>query len=427
MTSTDAPNSQRVRQSLWAVKAYRWYVMSTTSETVSDSAVKTVVPLLAVALLGADSLEVGVLNALAMTAFLVLGTHVGALVDRSNPARVMAAASFVRFLTAAGLVIAVAFGALRFWQLLILMGLVGLCDVFYTTASTTVIPRVLADQTITRGLARQLAFDTGAGAVTPAGIGLLMKVGGFALASFIAPVFYLLSAFTALRMRLSGAVLSPPDVQERGAGGASGGVVDGLRFTWSNGVIRAMMTSNALINAASAIAASGLVVYAVDVMHVPAAAVALVASVAAIGALLGSVIGSRVVDLVGIGRVRIWSCLVTVPLIVALPVSGSVWVLFVVEFAWSLLVALNVIAGTGVISRITPDYMLGRVGANVRVVTLGVMPVAGIAGGAVGVVWGVESTLLIWAFVSGTAALPIAFSPVRRWRDVPASMLARSE
>ena len=56
------------------------------------------IPIVAVSMLGAGSLEVGIVNALGMSAFLILGLPVGVWVDRLPRRRLMITADVFRAL-----------------------------------------------------------------------------------------------------------------------------------------------------------------------------------------------------------------------------------------------------------------------------------------------------------------------------------------
>jgi hypothetical protein len=72
--------------------------------------------------------------------------------------------------------------------------------------------------------------------------------------------------------------------------------------------------------------------------------------------------------------------------------------------------------------RIAPPHRLGTVMASNRLFILGVMPLASLAGGAVAAWIGVQPVLWIWALLAGGSAVPIAFSPMRAWKDFPAAL-----
>lgn len=107
----------------------------------------------------------------------------------------------------------------------------------------------------------------------------------------------------------------------------------------------------------------------------------------------------------------------------ALPLSPLVW-LGISGFGWSLLVVIHTVAGADVIPKLTEARVLGRVIASNRFFILGTMPVASLAGGLAAAGSGPATALWIWAVLAALSALPIVFSPIRHWRQVPVSPVA---
>ena len=101
-----------------------------------------------------------------------------------------------------------------------------------------------------------------------------------------------------------------------------------------------------------------------------------------------------------------------------LPWFPALW-LGASAFGWAFLVVVTSVAGAGIIPRIAPTHRLGTIMASNRLFTLGVMPVASLAGGALAAWIGVQPVLWIWALLAGVSAVPIAISPMRTWTILP--------
>lgn len=79
------------------MRSVRWFTATAAAESVGDSLARSLLPIVAVAVLGAGTATVGLLNALGLLAFLVLALPVGVLADRwSAPTRMMTLSSLVR-------------------------------------------------------------------------------------------------------------------------------------------------------------------------------------------------------------------------------------------------------------------------------------------------------------------------------------------
>ncbi|MGT2461286.1 hypothetical protein [Sinomonas atrocyanea] len=97
-------------------------------------------PVLAVSLLGAGEMDLGVLNAAAMAAFLVVGLPAGAWVDRWLKRRTMVRADLVRMAAMAAVPVLWWAGALQMWHLYVVAAVVGVATVFFDVAYQSYIP-----------------------------------------------------------------------------------------------------------------------------------------------------------------------------------------------------------------------------------------------------------------------------------------------
>ncbi len=73
---------------------------------------------------------------------------------------------------------------------------------------------------------------------------------------------------------------------------------------------------------------------------------------------------------------------------------------------------------------ITPERVLGRVNANLRMIELGAMLAGSLVAGLLGEVIGLRLTLVVGASAGLFGALWLAASPVRHVRGLPPSKLA---
>ena len=67
---------------------------------------------------------------------------------------------------------------------------------------------------------------------------------------------------------------------------------------------------------------------------------------------------------------------------------------------------------------VTPDHLLGRMNASVRFLVWGVMPLGALAGGGLGTVLGIRTTLLLSAAGASLSGFWVLASPLRTTRDI---------
>jgi hypothetical protein len=102
------------------------------------------------------------------------------------------------------------------------------------------------------------------------------------------------------------------------------------------------------------------------------------------------------------------------------PREDPFWVLVIGGvFLGYAVVAYNV-NQVGLRQAITPDRMLGRMNATMRLIVWGTIPVGALIGGVLGNLVGLVPVLWISAIGSALSFLPVLFSPVRSLREIPA-------
>lgn len=130
-------------QSLWRHRDFMVLWSGRTMSETGDAISLLAIPLLAVTVLDATAIEVGVLTATRMAAYLLISLPAGVWVDRWPKRKLMVTCHLLR----AGLVATVAVGAWTGWvtmaQLWIVALLSGVCTVLYETAHHSWLPAIV--------------------------------------------------------------------------------------------------------------------------------------------------------------------------------------------------------------------------------------------------------------------------------------------
>jgi len=151
--------------------------------------------------------------------------------------------------------------------------------------------------------------------------------------------------------------------------------------------------------------------------------IGLILALGNIGVIAGALTSGRLAKAIGIGQTIIWSAVLGglatffVPLA---PRDDPFWFLVVggVILGYSV-VAYNV-NQVGLRQAITPDRMLGRMNATMRLIVWGTIPIGALIGGVLGTVLGLQVALWVSAAGQSLAFLPVLLSPVRSLREIPA-------
>ncbi|KQN88649.1 hypothetical protein ASE96_09440 [Arthrobacter sp. Leaf69] len=400
--------------------AFRKLWTSSAFEGVGDEASRVVIPIIAVSMLGAGSWEVGIINALGLSAFLVLGLPVGVWVDRRRRRRLMITADVVRMVVVLSVPAAFLAGAMTIGHLLVCVALISVADVVFTTAHGAFVPSVVGKDRISDAQARLQSAASAVAVGSPSVTGTLLSAVAAPFVLVTAGISYALSALALRSIKV--------DEDIRRAREHEGFWLTarrGLSFTVRHSVLRGLFLSGMILNAATMFGSAALAVYALNVLGLGPAVFALLSTFAAMGGLVATLAAPAILTQLGIGRTRILAGVACVPVVALTPLApGLPWFpalwLGVSAFGWAFLVVVISVAGAGIIPRIAPSGRLGTVMASNRLFVLGIMPVASLAGGALASWIGVQPVLWIWALLAGVSAIPIALSPMRSWTNFPA-------
>ena len=387
-------------------RTLRFILATGAAEGFGDALTRTLLPILAVTVLGLGTGFVGLLNAVSLTAFLLLGMPAGMLIDRiRNRTRAMGAATLVRCLAAVLLTAGYCLDLLSGPALLGAAVLVGVADVVFTTAQSTVIPAAVPPRGLKAAYSR-LALVNQAASTTAA------AAGSAALALLGLPGMMLAAAasYAGSLVFQRGIRVSPvPRVRRREAGGQFRRGFATLRRTPA---LWALTLSGTLTNAGAMLGNTVLPVFVLRDLGIDPAAYAGLGVVAAAGAMAGAAAAPRLTAGLGLKVLRTGAALLTVPAVgmaVAcqwLPGPEITW-LAAQSLAWSFLVSVSAVAGAEVLPRTVAPGELATVGSAQRTITLGVMPVAAVLGGFPAGLAGPVPLLVVWALLSGAAALPL--------------------
>lgn len=378
-------------------------------------------PVLAVSLLGAGEMDLGVLNAAAMAAFLVVGLPAGAWVDRWLKRRTMIRADLVRM--AAMLAVPVLWwaGALQMWHLYVVAAVVGVATVFFDVAYQSYIPLLVPRVQVSEANGKLEATAQVARMGGPA-------LGGFLLTLVSAPVLfaaeaggYLASALCLTRVHDTE---EPPAPREGSSLVAE--IREGAAFVATHRLIRRIVASTATSNLFSSLAYVLMPLVILRELGLGPAGLGVMLSIGSVGGLLGALATPRLAALTGEGPLlplglMVGGCAVVLfPLALAAgPGPMALVLLSVGEFAMSFGVIVYNVMQVSMRQRVCPPRLLGRMNASIRCVVWGVMPIGSLLGGWVGERWGLVPTL--WVGIAGQllAVLPVALGPFFRLRTLP--------
>ncbi len=378
---------------------------------------QTVLPLLAVTVLGASAWEMGVLTAAGTAAFLLVGLPAGVLVDRVRRKPVMVAADLGRAVLLVSVPIAAWAEALTFVQLIGVALLVSVATVLFDVAYQSYLPSLVGRGQLMEGNTRLQSSLSAAEVVGPGVGGGLAQLVGAASAALTTAISYLLSGLLLLRIRTA-----EPRPVGRGGGRVGALVKEGLKFVLGETSLRAITLSTALSNLAVTVLVSMQILFLTRDLGLTPGAVGMVLALSSVGGLVGALSAGRCAKWIGPVR-AVWLIpLVISPLALVVPLAEPGWLTVLCVLGLALraygTTVFNVV-NVSYRQAICPDRLLGRVNATVRFITWGAMPVGGLLGGALGSWIGVRTTLWVACSVLALTPLPLLLSPLRTLREFP--------
>ena len=389
---------------------------ATTLSALGDGFTLVALPLLA-ARLTRDPGRIALVVGAEYTAWLLFGLVSGAMADRWERRRIMAATDIVRIGLFGVFAVLVAADRATVTLLVILAFCAGTLGILNQNAASAFLPTLVAREQLEPANAwLQAGLVVPSLFVGPA-LGGLLFVAAASLPFTVDAFSYLVSAVL---------VLSIPRGRPAGPEARTTGLVvqmgEGLRWLWRSRVLRVLCLLLALVNGTFAAVSGILVLYAQEVLGLSERGYGLLLSVIALGTVAGSALAGTANRLLGPARIVPFLMLSQGTAMLAVAASGSLTVAVVGFFVGGLGSGLWNIATISLRQRIVPDRLLGRVTSAYRMVGLGAMPVGAFAGGVLARAYGLTSTLVVAGVLSvlGTVAALRWFTP----RDVAAALEA---
>ncbi len=379
-------------------------------------------PIYAVAMLGANEVQMGYLTAAQTAAFLVVGLPAGAWVDRMRKRRVLIMADVVRALVLGAVVVLAATGH---GSMLMLYGaglIISVATVFFDVAHLSFVPALVGLARISEGNTKLQATTSVAQVSVPAIGGMLLKVVSAPLLIGVNVVTYLLSIVFLARIKHVEKLPEPkshlPFFKAIG---------EGLQFIIRTPTLNRLVLCTSGVSFFSTMVFSMIVFYVVTTLGLGAGAVGLVMSAQAVGGLFGAFTARWATVRIGEGRIIALSAAATPTLFIGLPLAP----LFV-DFGVSALVPLLVsgffaqitqtwfnVSQVSFRQRLCPPHLLGRMNASFRFIVWGPMPLAGLAAGWLAGSFSVVIMLSVALAGQFLSTMPLVFSPMRKMKTLP--------
>src|SRR6266849_1214454 len=370
-------------------------------------------PLAAILVLEASTFEVAALGVVEFLPFVLFSLPAGVWVDRLRRRPILIAADFGRAAALASIPLAYVAGALTLGQLYVVGFFAGVLTVFFDVSYQSYLPSLVERDQLGDGNSK---LQISGSAAQVAGPGLA----GVLVGAFSAPYAIAVDAASFVGSALLMTAIKRVEELPASLAGSRrrmrAEIGEGLGYVFRHPLMRPMMFWVATSNFFTNLVFSIVLVFAVRTLHLSAATIGLILSLASLGTLAGALTATRIARRFGIGRTLIAMAAAGGMSVVLIPLasgSRSIPFLVIAQFTLGFCGLVSNINGITLLQSITPDRLLGRMNASRRFVVWGVIPLGGLTGGALGSHLGVRETLWIGAAGSSFAFLWVLFSPTR--------------
>jgi predicted MFS family arabinose efflux permease len=251
--------------------------------------------------------------------------------------------------------------------------------------------------------------------------GVIIQLLTASIALIIDAFSFLASAFFLLLLRTpetppSNAATRPPLWRE---------VHEGFHAVWGQPYLRTMALSLCAFNFFSNMISAVYILYFVQERQILPATLGLIFTIGSIGFAVGAMVAGRVVKRFGIGPTIVWGAGVSDAAFLLIPLaawqSGAlIPFLIAAQLLATLAGPITAINQLSLRQATTPDHMLGRVNATMRVIALAAAPVGALVAGLLGGMIGLRATLTIGALGLQLGFVILLLSPLRTLREQPA-------
>jgi MFS transporter, ENTS family, enterobactin (siderophore) exporter len=362
-----------------------------------DAISNTALPILVLALTG-SGFAMGIVGVLTTLPDLLVGLPAGAYADRWDRRKMMLWSDFGRAVLTALVPVSVALGGPTMVVILLVAFPINVLRVLWLAAYTAAVPGLVGRAHVPRASGIfEAVFNIG-WIVGPALAGLLAQAIGPGPTIAIDAATFLVSAGALLLIRR-------PLRAERRAEPTRilADVREGIGYVTRQPTLRAVILLWTSMQVTLAGLTTALIFYTTVDRDLGTAAVGIILSGFAGGSLLGALIAARLA-VRSVGRMMLLGALGEGTSLLIVALGPPVPVMALVAFLTGILSANTMVAYISLRTLLSPDALLGRVGATARTLSVGLMPVGSLVVGIALDVVGGATTLV----VMGIAMLSIA-------------------
>ena len=374
------------------------------------------IPILAVDVLGATTLQVGILNALSLLPFPLFGLLVGVWADRHLKRPTMIAADLGRMFFLGLIPLSALLFSVTMNLLYLVVFAVGTLQAFFDISYQAYLPHLVRSDQLVEGNSRLTTSRSAATVVGPSLAGIATGIVGAPMAILGDVLGYLGSAAFLSDIRRPETRPEPRQTK------VLRDIREGLHTVFGNRNLTSIAlttgTSNLFSNAFQVVS----LILLLRVLGFTPFEYGVVLAFGGLGAVVASLVVMRFIKMVGVGNAIVAGAFVSgVPSI--LLYFADVGNAFAIAAAMFFVTLVGVetynVAQVSYRQALVPLNLQGRMNASMRVLVWGPIPVGALLGGLLGTLVGAREGVLIAAIGGSLPFLWVLFSPIRQVKVIP--------
>ncbi|MBF6332428.1 MFS transporter [Nocardia transvalensis] len=358
-------------------------------------------PLVAVLVLHSNPSVVALLTTAQYLPILIFSLFAGSWIDRYSMRSVLLVCHLPRAVLIGCVPLAYAAGILNIQLLFAVAFAVGCFSAVGEVAFLSYTPRLVARNQIQNANVKLEWMYSIAETAGPGIGGLLVHAIGAPLAPLANAATYIAAGWLGWKIRppQESACSSPPGTQ--GWRAAAADALVGLKMIWRHPVLRRLGVQSATFNLLGLVAANTLfLVFGVEILHLPVAALGWIMASASIGGFLGAGAATALGSRFGVGRTLVWTMTVGSMSLALIPVAMGPSAFAVILLATGFIVygacmGVYNVHLLNVRVECVPTEYLGRVNGGWRLVSWGAIPLNGVLASGLALLVGTRSAIAI--------------------------------
>lgn len=394
MNPADTPaTSTRLPSAFW-----RQFAASTTSN-LGDGLVGAAAPLLALSLTN-DSRMISAVSFAAMLPWLVLSLPAGVFIDRHDRQRIMTGANLIRAALFGVLALSIVTDVVTIWMLLLLVLLLAVCEVLFDMSAQAFLPAIVDDHLLEKANGRLYAAEVAANSF----VGLPIGAWLFVIAA-AAPFGLQAVALTLAALLLASITIARSFVKNPVSSSYRKSFASGFSWLWRHPLLRTLALMLGAANMCHMFAQSVFAKYVRDELGLGPRGFGLLLATAAVGSILGGLVGSRIAKWLGPSVAIVVSYSMFAALEIIPAVLPEVWA---VVGAGALMAVFGTVWNVITVSlrqRLIPQELFGRVNSVYRFIGTGTSALGAVLGGQIAFYFGLRATYVVSAVLLGVVLI----------------------